>query len=904
MIRQFVQLAFVFVGIMVWVGCNVSADSSKAKTTFRTQRHPDTINTTGPYRVTIQYTEGSRPISGSVLYTAIREGKESTGKIELSKESPDESWTATIPGQPAGTTIFYHFSFSYSDGGQTKHPQRAPQARYLFQVLPLQLKSISVPLRPPAGLGVRIAITLETATPTASALHYRIGAGEFTAQLPMQMTAKSATVQEAAVTIPAQPTGTTVDLYFEVAPKDGASQKFPADAPDRFFSYKVGSPQTKALTGGGQVSALATIGDRLLVGLDGGGVVEAHAVQARPFRHTLVDGLPSNSVRALASDPAEGISYIGTRNGFVALRHEGGTFEPIVWPPFQQQDHPLWNQVASRHDGDLAIVSPLDGSVLLQLEGTEQQFEAEEKEAALLLMLANDELTQLQLASGDAKIVGLTAGIFDEVDGCFVLGAILRNANGTEQPALVRLCGREFEIFPITALPFSDDRAIPLLIEDLARDPESGELVASVRYAVRQPGTSAEASSVFIFRDGSLSRLSSNLESLAPAVTALLADKKAGRLIVGTYGQGLLIFHKGIVQHVGKTHGLPSEEITFLVFGENNQEIWLGTRAGLAQLQGNQAMAVYTEIFDTKSIQPDLVPFDQNAAGDLLVGSATGGFAVLRKPTNGEPQIIRTFTVGREIPDQGLCGEAIFDPQRRAIFAVHLKQGLLRFDDSIQLLTAEQGLKRTGIWHILRHPKSGLLWLVYPPFPFRGQSGAGIQFYDGISGGRFIPLEDQTLATIGDLLYVPERGTVFTAGAVGVLEFYDDGRFERRSVNLVSGIDRDPKTGEVVVVGTAIERWDGQRFQPVLFRADHPRLSPGKFYLRPAKDIAIDSRGKWHVLFPEGYLLTMDAKGNVSRVLDYEDGVPKTSRKLLYHAASNSLAVGTESEGMIFIENP
>ncbi|MCI0724619.1 MAG: hypothetical protein L0338_37490 [Acidobacteria bacterium] len=819
-------------------------------------------------------------------------------------ENPeDRSWAVDIPGQPVGSEITYYFAFSYPGGSQVKHPQRAPQVRYRFRVLPLVLKSASVPLRPPVRAAVRVVITVEATAPLKGSLYYRIGRGEFVAQLPLQIRAQSAMTQEAVANIPALPAGTVVDLYFEVSPQGGNPERIPHDAPARFYSYKVGSPKVRSLTGGGQVSALAASGHRVLVGLAGGGLIEVQPESAAPIRYTVANGLSSNDVRAVAVDPVRGISYVGSLNGVLAIRDRGDGFEPIAWPVFQRETDPLWSQISLKHAGTLMIVSALDGSALLQLESTEEQFEEEERETALLLLVADDEPKRLNLTNGETQAIGLTSGFFDEAEGCFLLGALAREADGEPWPAIVRLCGRQTEIFPVKSLPFSES-AIPFLIEDIARTPGSGEVVVSVRYLVSRARARLQASGVFTFRDGSLSPLSRDLVALTPAVTVLLGDERRNRLLVGTDGQGLAIFEGGVVRHVNKTHGLPSEQITALASVENDEGIWVGTRDGLAQLKGNQATTVYPQVFVTGPIQPDLVPLDQNEAGDLLVGSATGGFAVLGEQGNRHGEIIRSFAVGREIPYQGLCGEAVFDPQRRAIFAVHLRQGLLRFDDNtVQLLTTRDGLKRTGIWHLLRHPKSGLLWLIYPPYPFRGPSGGGIQFYDGSSGGTFVPLPDQTVATIGDLLYVPERGTVFTAGAVGVLEFYENGRFERRSVNLVSGIDRNSRTGEIVVVGTAIERWDGRRFQPVLFRVNHPRLPAGKFYLRPARDIAIDTRGDWHVLFPGGYLLTMDAQGNVKRLLDYEDGVPRSSRKLLYHAASSSLAVGTESEGMIFIKD-
>ena len=892
-------------GALLLCGCGPGAQSSTGPSAFAADRHPDTVRSEGSYRVSLRQVDGSPPKSGVVRYSVVRGAHEASGNVPLEAGRDPSVWTAELPGQPPGSTIHYHFALEYPDGRRVLHPRRAPEARYRFRILPFRVSRIELPRRPASGSGpLRVALTLEAPASVSCRVRYRSGPGEFDKALPAVVSAAGPSTFEAAAELPAMPGGTVVDLYFEVSAPGGAMRALPADAPARFYTFKVGSPAVESLTGGGQVGALVLDADRLFAGLNGGGLLEIEG-GAAPIRWTMADGLPSNVVRSVANDPVAGVTYIGTANGVVGLRRGVPGFEWVAGPPFHDPGKPAWQELDAKRNGSLVLVSPLDGTVLLQLERSELAgLGGGTRNDALLFSLRDGRLMPLGLDSDRGQITGLTAGRFDETSGCFLLAGVLGpTADTGERQAVIEWCGTAPRIVPIDAVPLEGDaRAAPVLIEDLARHPADHDLVLAVRYAVARSGSRTEVSGLFNLRDGKVAPVSPGSEDVGAPITGLLPDRQGRRLLVSTYGRGLLAAASNGARSVPGERTAPATDLLSLAGGADGT-VWLGTASGLVRLKDGRSSVAYPELFDRGVIRPDLFPLDRDREGRLLVGSAHGGFAVLERAADGRWGIRSSYAAGREIPDGRLYGDATFAPETGDIYAAALGHGLLRLSsDSTRLLTTDHGLRADRIWHVWRHPETEVLWLVYPPYPFRSGSLAGIQLYGDGTEVAFVPLEDKTLATINDLLFVPERGTVFTAGAVGVLEFHNDGRFERKSVNLAAGLARNPRTGTIVAVGTAVERWDGQRFQTVFFRADHPRRLPGKFFLRPALDVAIDDRGRWHILYPDGYLVTMDSEGRVIRLLDYEDGVPRTAQKLLHLGNARTLAVGSAAEGMVFIE--
>ena len=66
-------------------------------------------------------------------------------------------------------------------------------------------------------------------------------------------------------------------------------------------------------------------------------------------------------------------------------------------------------------------------------------------------------------------------------------------------------------------------------------------------------------------------------------------------------------------------------------------------------------------------------------------------------------------------------------------------------------------------------------------------------------------------------------------------------------------------------------------------------------------DLAITSAGEWYVLFAGGRVVILDRQGQYRGLLDGQDGVPSSARRLLLDPASGDLLVGSMREGIAVV---
>jgi hypothetical protein len=507
-------------------------------------------------------------------------------------------------------------------------------------------------------------------------------------------------------------------------------------------------------------------------------------------------------VRALAVDPGSGVLYVGTENGLVTLAPGGERFDWVAGPVFGSGPGAL----RERRAATLVAVSSADDTVLFQLEA-KSPGGGRRPPAPRVLASRGGRLHRLELAGPEGRVLGLTSGRFDGVSGCFVLGAALQTPGAGEVPALVWRCGDTTRIEPAPTVYLGGGEAPSIAIENLARHPATGELVVALRY--RRGGQ--ETSGLFAWRDGRPEVLSEAAADLGAEVTAVLADEAGGRLVAATAGAGLVELSGGELRRRG-----PAEEVLSVAVLDG--ELIAGTRAGAFRVRGEGFEPVLADVLPPAALGADLVPYDENAAGELLVGSSRQGFAVLGRDGAGRWSPRRSYASGRELPPGILWGEAVFgdggDDGGDTVVGVGLGRGLVWLDGGPpRWLEAEEVLRGRQIWHLWRHPENGHLWVVYPPYPFRDAS-AGIQWLDGGREVGFVPLEERAYATLADLLHMPARGTVFSAGVAGVLELDASGGFTRRSHNRATALARDPVSG--IVLGWLRER-SGGLLAPTLF---------------------------------------------------------------------------------------
>jgi len=79
------------------------------------------------------------------------------------------------------------------------------------------------------------------------------------------------------------------------------------------------------------------------------------------------------------------------------------------------------------------------------------------------------------------------------------------------------------------------------------------------------------------------------------------------------------------------------------------------------------------------------------------------------------------------------------------------------------------------------------------------------------------------------------------------------------------------------------------------------RWRKGQFYAGSPIDVVIDNTGSWYLLFNRGIVVLLDSEGGFLNVMDWEDGIPPSSRRLLLHPATGDLFVGSGREGLVVV---
>lgn len=66
-------------------------------------------------------------------------------------------------------------------------------------------------------------------------------------------------------------------------------------------------------------------------------------------------------------------------------------------------------------------------------------------------------------------------------------------------------------------------------------------------------------------------------------------------------------------------------------------------------------------------------------------------------------------------------------------------------------------------------------------------------------------------------------------------------------------------------------------------------------------DLAIDRLGQWYVLFGGGLVALLDREGGFLGIMDPEDGIPPSARRLLSHPVTGDAFIGSATEGLVIV---
>ncbi|HEV8237928.1 MAG TPA: hypothetical protein VGS57_01015 [Thermoanaerobaculia bacterium] len=296
-------------------------------------------------------------------------------------------------------------------------------------------------------------------------------------------------------------------------------------------------------------------------------------------------------------------------------------------------------------------------------------------------------------------------------------------------------------------------------------------------------------------------------------------------------------------------------------------------------------------------VPADALPTDSDASTKrVLLSSASQGVFELAQ-VRGAWQVRQSWRGGHELP-AGVYGDASYGDGGLAVAL--LDQGVVRVRGGrASQLDAAPGWPSRHPLTLLGRSRGGF-WVAFAPLPFGSESGSGVLLWDE-KVLRTVPLNDRALATIGRWVEVVERKSVFAATPGGVIEIGEDGSLQRHSSAPVASLARDPRGQTIVAAGSAVTRWDGQRWVPVLFGLDLPGKRAPLGHGDPI-DVAIDGGGCWYLLYAHGLLAVLDRAGATTAVLTTGDGIPSTARRLLAAPNSDSVLVGSTTEGLRSVE--
>ena len=878
---------------------------------FTAARHADTIDTHGPYRVSLRQLAGREVTGGKVVFSVWTSQRKKIveGQATLRHAKDGETWTAEISGQPIGSIITYHFSLTTRAGEALRHPARAP-ASYRFRVVPVRLLSVTLPKYEAGAVDAQLlTLRIQATSPPSGEMFLRLLSSSsdvpqkhriaLSMVKPQKGENASSTYVMNAMGPRLQP-GELLDFYFEILTAKGAKLRIPADAPVRVYSIRKPVRHIEPLHGDEAfVLDIGSIGRQRWIGLKGGGawVWEGD----NPMGHWgLDDGLPSGVARFVLPDSVSGHVYVGTDRGVVAIKLGENSLVSISvpYPSAWEAELEALNRLGRERRAGPGALSTLDGTLLFQLQS--KRLLGEAYPVAVFLQLRDGQLSEW-LPPAKFPLVGLSSATFDAVDGCWLLGGVVSHGGQDLRPTVVRRCGELVDRVLLQDFVVDESQAIPARVVAMARDPSSGNLVVGLEFHHTNDPHHRKNFGVYRVEDtsGRLSPLVSESAAIGAEVTSVATDWTRGRILVGTFGHGLWQFQNGVFQRLSRVKDVHSE-ITTIEVNEERGSVLVGTSHGAFELAGDEVKILPLVPHGNGAILTDALPMDVDpATGRVLLSSYSQGLAALEREKSGRWRAVENLRPEHELPG-GLFGDAQYTSTGGVSVIIH-SQGLLQLENKrMTLLGPADGLYSTHLLRLLAL-RSGEIWFSHTPMPFGKGAGAALQMVQNGKVIHTVEIPDRNLATIGRWIEVPERKSVFAATRAGVVEFHKDGTVTRLSRNSASSIARDPHTGLIGAVGTAVERWDGERFIPVLFRVDHPRWPRGRFYAGAPIDLAIDRDGTWYLLFREGILVLLDSEGNFVGLMDPEDGIPPTARRLLAHPATGDIFVGSSGEGPVVV---
>lgn len=613
-------------------------------------------------------------------------------------------------------------------------------------------------------------------------------------------------------------------------------------------------------------ASLAMVDGRLWVASRGGGL-QSFQQGAASTRFDLGNGLPSAVVHDLAALP-DGRLLAATDGGLVLIDPRQGSSRPVAAPA--RAGEPAMA-------ADLVLAAPLGVSAIFQLTPVDASDESQS--AASLWRWDGERVTPWDPQLGPGLVA--TTGHVDREDGCLHLAGV-QAGRGAQAAWYARDCGGKLTGWRLGI-------GAPRHITGVAALARADDGHSMVMVVVTQPSANPASRRHLVMQLDEHGRLTPHCSGLgfAERVTGLV--RHGPDLLVARAGVGVQALGCGLPRPVADDPRL--RQVTALA-SDPQAGLLVGTESAVLQVKEGSPPVVLTPPPDN-SLPADALPMQAHASGSrVLLSAPSFGLLELARGPGGWRRA-QQWRTGTELP-HGVIGPAAYADDG-AVIAVLLSQHLLRLPPGglAQALELKDGAVLSSPLDLAPTPEG--LWVASGATPF-SNTGAGLHFIARDGATRFVPLADKQVQPSGRLLAWPD-GRVWVGTRIGIIEAEPGGSSRRVSGDRVEALFRNASRGLIGAVGATVQRWDGERMQPVLFAANpRPKGHP--------IDLVIDDAGRWLILYSGGQLVLLDNQREFAATLGETAGIPPTSRRLLYLPKTQELLIGTAREGVFVLPRP
>ena len=658
--------------------------------------------------------------------------------------------------------------------------------------------------------------------------------------------------------------------------------------PDRVLSWPLAA-QTPSVTRLGapplRVMDIAVDGDTVWVATRGAGL---YAIGTTEITHLDI-GRPLPSAVVWQVQPWRGALLAGTASGLMLIDRANTTAQRLKPEPARAGSAEF---VRARPGGDPFV----------QFRGGQPTAMADARWRVKGASLVGD-------ATWPAGAVA-TAGTFDAQADCLDLAGVVTR-RGATAIWYASECADPARSQRLTVLSAADDA---LGVAAIARDPLTRRPVLAV-VQQRGPDPSSRRHVLFEWTGAASLRRHCSGADFDLEVTALAQHPQRHGLVAALYGGGLVALDCGgpprpIVADAGGDAPALRMATALALDRQNPGRLLVGTDSGLYALSwapGHAAPRVEALLNADRlriagaTLPADALPFDVADDGRVLLVSAQAGVYELSGPGDGAI-VLRSWQPQATAPGQalptGVYGAAAYT-SAPDIAVVVQSTGVFRsrsgVGDWLPMVAMATPAQLLG----LAAQADGALWVSLGATPalaaaavHRYPADASPPWVMSIQGAAFEP---------SSRLLLDRQGRVWVGSRAGVLQLGADGRITPLSSNAVHSLFGNREHPEwVAAVGSSIERWTGERFEPVPFALPAQAAAPYAPLAHPV-DVVIDNRGRWSILYANGAIVLLDAQARFERILGYNEGVPASACKLLHITASDEVLIGSRSEGLFVL---